>query len=59
MIMKQNVTSLAAGSNREKANKRSKSAIILDILSVCTKGASKTRVVKSSELELQDDNSLY
>jgi predicted transcriptional regulator len=50
MIMKQDVTSLAAGSKREK---RSKSAIILNILSVCTKGASKTRIVYQANLNFK------
>jgi predicted transcriptional regulator len=50
MMMKQNVMSLTTGNKREK---RSKSAIILNILSVCTKGASKTRIVYQANLNFK------
>jgi predicted transcriptional regulator len=53
MITEQNVRSLASDSKREKGNKRSKSAIILNILSVCTKGASKTKIVYRANLNFK------
>lgn len=53
MIMEQNIRSLVLSSKKEKAIKRSKSAIILNILSVCTKGASKTKIVYRANLNFK------
>jgi predicted transcriptional regulator len=53
MMMEQNVRSLASNGRREKGIKRSKSAIILNILSICTKGASKTKIVYRANLNFK------
>lgn len=51
--MKQNVKLPIAGGNREKTMKRGKSEIILNILTVCMKGASKTKIVYQANLNFK------
>ena len=53
MITKQNLTLPIANGKGEKATKRSKSEIILNILTVCTKGASKTKIVYQANLNFK------
>jgi predicted transcriptional regulator len=53
MIMKQNLTLPIANGKREKAMKRGKSEIILNILTVCKKGASKTKIVYQANLNFK------
>jgi predicted transcriptional regulator len=53
MMTKQDVTLSIANDNREKAIKRSKSEIILNILTVCMKGASKTKIVYQANLNFK------
>lgn len=50
MMTKQNVTLSLANDNNEKPIKRSKSEIILNILTLCVKGASKTKIVYRANL---------
>lgn len=53
MMTKQNVILSIADGNREKAMKRSKSEIILNILTVCAKGATKTKIVYQANLNFK------
>jgi predicted transcriptional regulator len=53
MMTKQIESLSITNGNREKAFKRSKSEIILNILTICTKGASKTKIVYRANLNFK------
>jgi predicted transcriptional regulator len=53
MMTKQDVILSTVNADREKSIKRSKSEIILNILTVCAKGATKTKIVYQANLNFK------